>query len=88
MHSLRVAVVRGASSSQDRLLVQHQANQGLQAPLHLRRATPTQGSKGPQQVLPLLVSPHMGPPLVELQLPQRSTPVTAIQAMGVLRSNL
>ncbi|KAH7985525.1 hypothetical protein HPB52_025586 [Rhipicephalus sanguineus] len=62
VHSLRVAVVRRASSNQDRLLVQHQANQGLQAPLHLRRATPTQGSKGPQQVLPCWSALIWGPP--------------------------
>lgn len=87
MPSLRVVLVQGPNSSQVRLLVLHQASQGLPVPLRQRRAILIQGNKDPQQVLLLLVSPRMGLLLVELQLPQLSTLVIAIQAMGVLPSN-
>lgn len=87
VHSLRGAVVLGPNSSQAKLLVQHQASQGLQVPLHRHKATHTLGSRGPLRGLPLLVSPHTGLPLVELQLPQHNTRVTAIQAMAVLPSS-
>ncbi|KAH6944622.1 hypothetical protein HPB50_004273 [Hyalomma asiaticum] len=85
---LRVVAVLVASSSQVKLLALHQASQVLQGPLHQRKATPTQHSKGPLRVLPLLGSLLMGLPQVELQPPLHNILVTAIQAMGVLLSSL